>query len=297
MKRPFAMRHAVLASTLSLCSLAAMATEGAGLAVYPDGLENFLAGALPPPGLYGMAYVGGASYDTLRDERGDRIPVPNFKVDVGVLAPRLIWVTGHTVLGGQLALHSVFPLLDVDVKAGDGHWKSSGLGDVTVGVALGYHASPNFHYLVALDVYAPTGAYDRNDPSSLGKNIWMVQPVAALSYLQATGVNADLKVMYDINQRNAATDTRSGQAIHADYALGWGFGNGWVAGAGGHVFRQVSADEGPAAAGKARAFAIGPTLSYNTGKGVFFTAKLQRESGVRNRPEGRQLYVKAVMPF
>lgn len=241
-----------------------------------------------------MAYAGGARYDTLR---GERIALSNFKVSVGVLAPRLIWVTGQTVLGGQLALHAVAPLLDVDARIGAGHWKSSGLGDVTLGAALGYHASPNFHYLVALDLYAPTGKYDRNDPSSLGKNIWMVQPVVALSYLQAAGVNAELKLMYDINQRNSATDTRSGQALHADYAVGYGFGNGWVAGVGGHVFRQVSADDGPAAAGKARAVAIGPTLKYDTGKGVFFTAKLQREYAVRNRPEGQQLYVKAVMPF
>lgn len=166
-----------------------------------------------------MAYAGGARYDTLR---GERIALSNFKVSVGVLAPRLIWVTGQTVLGGQLALHAVAPLLDVDARIGAGHWKSSGLGDVMLGAALGYHASPNFHYLVALDLYAPTGKYDRNDPSSLGKNIWMAQPVVALSYLQAAGGNAELKLMYDINQRNSATDTRSGQALHADYAVGYG---------------------------------------------------------------------------
>lgn len=89
-----------------------------------------------------MAYAGGARYDTLR---GERIALSNFKVSVGVLAPRLIWVTGQTVLGRQLALHAVAPLLDVDARIGAGHWKSSGLGDVTLGAALGYHASPNFH--------------------------------------------------------------------------------------------------------------------------------------------------------
>lgn len=44
------------------------------------------------------------------------------------------------------------------------------------------------------------------------------------------GVNADIKMMYDFNFRNGKTRTRSGQAFHADYALEWAFGNGWVIG-------------------------------------------------------------------
>jgi hypothetical protein len=296
-KASFNNGRAVLACGLSLACAAVSATEGGGLGVYPDGLENFMAGALPPPGLYGMAYAGRAEYDTVRDDTGARVPVPNFNVKVGVVAPRLIWVTGETILGGQLALHAVVPLLDVDAHAGAGRWKSSGLGDVTVGAALGYHASPNLHYLWALDVIAPTGRYDRTDLSSLGKNIWTLQPVAAVSYVQPYGWNADAKVMYDINRRNGDTGTRSGQALHADYALGWGFGNGWVAGVGGHVFRQVTDDSGPAAAGKARAWAIGPALKYDSGRGWFLTAKYQVEHGVRNRPQGSQFYLKAVMPL
>ncbi|SFV13359.1 SphA family protein [Pseudoduganella namucuonensis] len=297
MKPLFASSRAILALGVSFACAAASATEGGGLGVYPDGLENFMAGALPPPGLYGMAYAGRAGYDTVRDGGGNRVPVPNFKVEAGVLAPRLIWVTGRTVLGGQLALHAVAPLLDVDFRAGAGRWKSSGLGDITLGAALGYHASPSLHYLFALDVYAPTGRYDRADPSSLGKNIWTLQPVAALTYAQPRGLNGDVKLMVDINRRNGDTDTRSGQALHADYALGWGFGNGWVAGLGGHVFRQVADDSGPLAAGRARAHGIGPTLKYDSGRGWFLTVKYEREHGVRNRPQGRQFYLKAVMPL
>lgn len=291
-------KKSALALGLSLVSAAAMATEGGGLTSYPDGLENYMSGALPPPGVYALSYAGTARYDTVRDNAGNQVPIPNFNVRVNVIAPRLIWVSGQTVLGGQFALHTVLPLLDVDFKAGPGHFSSSGLSDITVGAALGYHASPNLHYLFALDVIAPTGAYDKADPSSLGKNIWVAQPLAALSYVQASGVNADIKAMLDLNRRNSATDTRSGSAIHADYALGWGFGNGWVAGVGGHVFRQLGEDSGPnAAAGKAQAIGFGPSIKYDTGKGLFFTAKLQREFSVKNRPEGKQLYLKAVLPF
>ncbi|WP_137176099.1 transporter [Massilia sp. HP4] len=287
----------ILATTLSIACGAARATEGAGLGVYPDGLENFMSGALPPPGVYGMVYTGGLRYDSVRDDAGRRVDIPDFRVRVDMVAPRLIWVTNRTVLGGQLAWHAVAPLLDVEMRGAGAQRASRGLGDMTFGAALGYHVSPELHYLLALDVIAPTGRYARDDPSSLGRNVWTLQPVLALSQVKAHGWNLDLKAMLDINCRNGDTDTRSGRAVHADYALGWGFGNGWVVGVGGHGYRQVSDDTGPAAAGRARAFAIGPALKYDSGKGWFLTAKFQRESGVRNRPRGEQFVLKLVLPL
>lgn len=273
------------------------ATEGGGLGIYPDGLENYFVGALPPPGVHFLLYGGAMRYDKLRGNNGQSL-LSDFKVDVNVLAPRLVWVTNQTVAGGQLAFHAIAPLLDVKFRANGATFKSSGLGDLTLGAALGYHHSPSLHQVVGLDIYAPTGDYSAKDPSSLGKNYWTFQPVWAITYMQPQGFNADLKLMYDINRRNSDTDTRSGQAIHADYAAGWGFGNGWVAGVGGHVFQQVQDDRGPASAmGKARAVAIGPSIRYANEKGVLVTLKWQKEFNVRNRPEGQQLFVKATIPF
>lgn len=284
--------------TLIAAASAAHATEGGGLGTYPDGLENYLSGALPPPGVHALLYAGLMKYDKLRDTNGHALPVPGFGVDVAVLAPRIVWVTPHKVLGGDLAFHTVLPLLNVSFKATGTRWRSTGLGDITFGPALGFHPSPSLHYVLALDLIAPTGRYSSGDPSSPGKNHWTVQPVFAISTMEAAGLNADLKLMYDINQRNGATQTRSGQALHADYALGWGLGNGWVAGLGGHVFLQTTADSGPASAqGKARAIGLGPSLRYADGRGVLVTLKLQKEFSVRNRPEGTQFFVKAALPF
>lgn len=291
-------RRLACAAALALAGGVAQATEGGGLGIYPDGLENFMSGALPPPGVHMLVYGGGARYDKLRGNDGERLPVPDFKVDVNVLAPRLIWVTPQQVLGGQLAFHAIAPLLDVTFKAGGQRYRSTGLGDMTLGVALGYHLSESLHYVVGLDMYAPTGEYDRKDPSSLGKNYWTAQPVFALSRISPDGFNADLKLMYDFNFRNSATDTRSGQAIHADYAVGWGVGKGWVLGVGGHAFQQVTDDNGPnSAAGRARAFGVGPSVRYMNDRGWLFTAKWQQEFQVKNRPEGAQLYVKLAIPF
>lgn len=274
-----------------------MASEGGGLAVYADGLENFMVGALPPPGVHFLLYGGSMHYDKLRGDAGESL-LADFKVDTRLLVPRLIWVTDRQMLGGQFVLHAVAPVLDIDFRANGTRFSQSGLGDITLGAGLGYHASSALHYIVGLDAVVPTGDYDRDDPASLGKNHWTLQPFYALTYTQPSGLNADLKLMFDINLRNKDTDTRSGQAIHADYSAGWGLGNGWVLGLGGHVFQQVRDDKGPnRAQGKAQALGIGPSIRYANANGWLLTLKWQKEFEVRNRPEGQQLYLKLAIPF
>ncbi|MBI6550303.1 transporter [Xenorhabdus sp. VLS] len=288
----------IYAAILSLLSTSVMATEGGGTGAYPDGLDNYLSGALPPPGIYALFYGGNIHYNQLRGKNGELIPVPGFKVNVNVLAPRLVWVTEQPVFGGQLAYHTIVLLLDVTAEAAGKHDNSKGIGDITFGPALGYHPAPDLVYVIGVNVNALTGRYDRNDPSSLGKNYRMAQPVWAMSYFPAYGLNADLKVMYDFNFRNKDTKTTSGQALHADYALGWGFGNGLVAGVGGYIFQQFTNDSGPnSAQGKASAFGIGPSIRYANDKGWPVALKWQKDFAVNNRPVGSQIFLKAEIPF
>lgn len=282
----------------ALAGGAANATEGGGLPVYADGLENFMSGALPPPGVHWLSYAGALHYDKVRDASGDQIPIPGFKVNVGVIAPRLIWVTEQKVMGGQLAFHVIAPLLTVKAEAMGESQRKSGLGDIVFGPALGYHPSERLHYVLGLDVYAPTGRYRKEDSANLGRNYWAFQPVAAVTYMQPTGLNIDTKFMFDVNMENNDTDTRSGNALHVDYAVSWGWGNGLVTGVGGYWYRQLGDDHGPnAGPGKARAFAIGPSLRYANDKGFMITAKWQTEMGVRSRPEGSAFMLKASLPF
>lgn len=290
-------RTCAVAAVLA-CVAAAHATEGGGLAAYPDGLENFLTGALPPPGVHTLLYGAVSRYTSLRGNDGERVGPPDFKVEVNALVPRVVWVTGQQVLGGQLAFEALLPLLDVSVLAGGATFGSTGAGDLVLGTAVGWHHGESLHSVAGLDVYLPTGDYDATDPSSLGKHTWTFQPVYAVSRIDPNGWNGDVKLMWDVNRRNSDTRTRSGQALHADFAAGWGFGQGWVAGVGGHTFQQITDDDGPAAAaGKARAWALGPSVRYATPQGFLVTAKLQREFGVRNRLEGTQFLVKATLPF
>jgi len=291
-------KTASIATCLLLASASALATEGGG-GIYPNGAENYMVGALPPPGTYYLLYGSHYEASTLRDNAGNKVPV-DFKVQVTAVAPRIVWVTNQQVLGGQLAFHAIAPLVDLKVAVAGASGSDSGLGDMTFGAGLGYHLSPNLHYVAAVDLNAPTGHFDKNAMANVGRNHWNIEPLFAVTYLQTSGFNGDLKFMYDFNATNKGTQYRSGQEFHVDYAAGWGFGNGWTAGVGGYVYQQTTDDTNAGATvadKRGRAMALGPSIKYDSGQGWFLTAKYEKEFQVRNRAEGGGLKIKAILPF
>jgi len=282
----------LLVVSMFLMANSAMATEGGG-SIYPNGNENFLVGAMPPPGFYTLLYADYFHSHTLRDNNGDRVPI-DFNVNVHALAPRFVWVTKQKVLGGNLALHTILPLLNVDVQVNNKRDSSTGLGDIVIGPGLGYHLSDKFHYVFAFDINMPTGTFDTSRLANTSRNYWNIEPLVTASYIQPEGINADIKVMYDYNFKNSKTDFLSGQELHADFAAGWGFGNGWVVGLGGYAYQQITDDEKNGVTvpdNKGRAFGIGPSIKFDNGKGWFITAKWQEDIGVRNKAEGHNLKI------
>lgn len=299
----FSRTRAALLAPLAAGMLATMpaahATEGGG-SLYPLGADSFAAGAMPPPGIYGMLFTQHYEATRVNGAQGQNLHVPGFGVRANAVVPRFIWVTGTKVLGGDLSLHAITPLVDLNVAVGGARQHKTGLGDITVGPGLGYHHSERLHSLVGVDFYLPTGGYRRGDLANIGRNYSAIEPLYILSYIDPAGLNADIKAGYLVNQRNSATDYRSGHEFHFDYALGWGLGNSWTVGAGGYYYFQTTKDHQGGVAlddSKGRAFAIGPAVKYDSGKGWFATLKWQKETHAVNRAQGSALWFKAVFPL
>lgn len=79
--------------------LAALATES-GTTAFPNGGEDFLVAAMPPPGWYGFVYFNHYRADRLADN-GGRMAVPQFKFKADVVAWRLDWVKPASILGAD----------------------------------------------------------------------------------------------------------------------------------------------------------------------------------------------------
>lgn len=289
-----------VAAMAMVCAVSGVRAGEGGGSSYSGGVENFLTGAAPPPGFHVLAYGNVYRADALKDGQGNDVPLPVFKVAATALATRFVWSTTTTLAGGNLVLHTILPLVDLKVTVPGQSQRKTGLGDITFGPGLAFHHSPNLHSVVAVDFVAPAGSYDKNDLTNIGRNYWSIQPLYTVSHIDPAGFNGDFKLTLNFNQRNSATDYKSGTEVYLDYSAGWGLGNGWVIGAGGYLLNQLTSDTSNGAAvpdSKGRAFAIGPSLKYDNGKGWFITAKWQREMAVRNRPEGSALWIKTLIPF
>lgn len=301
----------LVAITSLLFASGVMAKEGADQ--YPNGGENWLAGAMPPPGTYFKNYFGYYS-GTLRDGDGDK--VSGASVSAWFDALRVIHVTDKKFLGANYTMHAIIPFAHQRMKLG-GRASASGLGDIIVSPAVLAWHSGNWHWVAALDFYLPTGKYKSGDSrKSIGANYFSVEPAFAVTWLSPDGWEISGKFMYNIKSKNKSfrpelgapkMDYKSGDEFHMDYLVGKRFGP-WGVGVSGYYVKQTTNDEldgrkissslGPWSSGrKGEAFAIGPSLSYTNSSGMTFVAQWQHETYAKNRFRGDKAWFKLIIPL
>ena len=275
---------------------------------YPNGAENWFAGAAPPPGAYYVNYFGFYS-GKLKDGSGHDASLNGAtpSVDATFDAFRFVQVTRLKLLGADYAAHVIVPVVHQSVNL-NGPASYTGVGDIIVNpVILGWHR-PAWHAVTGLDVFLPTGHYDQNDGRvSIGANYYGFDPLLAFSLMPKSGWEASAKLMYNLKTTNPATNYHSGQEFHADYAVGKHIGR-WMVGATGYALAQTTDDTvngqiAPAAPGlwnsgrRGEVFAIGPSAGYTNSHHMTFTADWQHETLVSNRFGGDKLWFKMIIPI
>lgn len=288
----------VLAVLCILCmtQVDVAATEDGGGA-YQNGAECFMAGAVPPPGTYFLNYFMFYTADKFKIKDGPDVPHFDVKATADIL--RLIHVTKHQILGGFWGMHVFLPFVNVDLTTPGGSDTKFGIGDIIIDpFILSWH-SKNWHFATGVDVYIPTGAYDKDDMANIGRNYWTFEPVAAFTYVSDSGFEVSSKFMYDFNTENNDKDYLSGQEFHFDYLVGYKF-NPWGIGLSGYYYKQITDDEKDGKkfgdGNKGQVFALGPSIKYDY-KNMTFNIKYQREMSVENKPEGDKFWFKFVYAF
>lgn len=284
---------------LSLCcSTVTRATENGGGA-YPNGAEGFGAGMVPPPGTYFLNYLTYYSSGSFRNQNGHDA-LPDFNVDSVADVLRVLHVTKYQVLGGNWGMHVFVPVVYANVTVPGKKQRKGGIGDIIVDpFILSWH-SKNFHAVTGIDIYLPTGLYDRLDPASLGRNYYTFEPIVGATYLTDSGFEASVKMMYDINTINTHTDYTSGQEFHFDYTLAQKV-EPFTLGIGGYFYKQVTDDKqhGLTVAPdgfKGQVFAVGPQVKFDY-RNMFFLFKYQKEFFAENRPEGDKIWLNMMYAF
>ena len=278
---------------------------------YPNGVEDFAVGALPPPGVYLVNYLILAQKNSVRDNAGNSLPGA-FKADVVAEVPRFIYVSPFKVLGANWGAQVFLPYYSADLQAGSSlatpgdkalDSREKGLGDIIFSPAIfGWHFGPDLHAVAVLDIWAPTGNYDKNRPATtiLSKNHWTFEPLVAVSYLKE-GFDISAKLMYDFNTRNSDTATDPGQEFHIDWAVGYGLKNGLSGGLVGYNYWQTTDDEVNGVAVKDASSEVGGLgigIKYWPNHGPFsMTLKQYWEYGAKNIATGPQTQFKIIYAF
>lgn len=281
---------------ISLLSNQSNALES-GKSQYSHGAENFMSGAVPPPGIHGLLYATHYRADRLNDHNGDQVNIPNFDVQATAIVPRFVWVSETQILGGNFVLGTLIPLVHLNSTAANAKVSDSGLGDVIINTALGFHHSPQRHSAITIDTYLPTGDYNKNKIANIGTNRTAFEPAYAVTYI-GDKIAADARIGYIFNGKNNDTGYTRGDEFHIDYALGLNH-KAFTYGIGGYYQRQMQNDRLSGVSlenSKVEDFSIGPTLKYQN-KNWFITAKYEKEIIAKNRTEGDSFWIKTVLPF
>jgi hypothetical protein len=301
------------ALALAVACVPAHATEG-GLGRPITGLQGTsYAGVVPPtPGFtleIGYAYYSGQ----IGGQRETPIGIGTaLGVDAsfGLLdfTGVYVWPTGEGRWNYATAVAVPFATVDVEADVRLGRFglstsdSSSGLFDMTfVPVIASRHFSQTKHMSLALYVYAPTGSYDPERLANVSLNNWTFSPTVGYTQLGQGGtLEFSTVAAVDFYTENEATDYQNGAVFRADALLikrtasGWGFGaaGGWI--------EQLEDDTGPTAdrlgGFRGQSLAIGPIVTYNTGK-VEFSARWLYEFDVENRLEGNPVMLTGTMTF
>ena len=294
---------AALVGSLLLAGGIAQAKEGGDQ--YPNGAENWFAGAVPPPGNYFINYFGNWS-GKLKDGNGNNSTAygsPTPKLSATFESVRFLQVTKQTLFGGSWAWHVIAPVVDIDMRITPlgGKAGRTGMGDITVNpLIIAWHGK-EWHTVAGLDINLPTGAYGSDARKNIGTNYYSFEPIFGVSYLGSNGWEVSAKFMYNIKTKNTDTDYRSGDEFHMDYLIGKNIGN-WGLGVSGYYLKQVTNDKQNgvkvnADGNRGQVFAIGPSVKYRTKGGTHFIAQWQHETKVENRFGGDKVWLKMILPL
>jgi hypothetical protein len=245
--------------------------------------EGLVAGALPPPGVYGVLDNYWMSY-AWHDNKGNQT---NLKLDALVEIPIVLWSTGYKVLGADYAMALAQPFTYTDLKqannaglSNNAHWGN--FNTILVPGQLSWALPNDFHVKGSLSVYLDdaSSSTGRDAPSGggagSGNPYYTLEPGVALTWLH-DGWNLGVDLTYAYNFTNSSTNYSasgqklnytSGSEIAIDYTATKTIGK-WTFGIGAHQENQLSNDSGSGAAKcaatngcKVTNYGIGPLVGY-----------------------------------
>jgi len=303
---------------LGVAGESADAAEG-GFGVYLLGARGPMAGFTPPPGVY---FQDDTYFYSGKIGGGRALPtggllVANVSAQSWFNLPTTLWVTPAKILGGDLAFSATIPTfgaprVNANLLVNSPRFGPIGLNvtddktnlsDFQVGSFLGWH-SGNFHWQLGVSGIIPSGSYVLGQLSNASLNRPAVDVSGTLTWLDpAIGVDLSMAMGVTFNQVNRATDYKTGDEFHLEWATSKYITKEFTIGLVGYYYKQFTGDSGSGArlgAFEGRVIALGGTVGYTFEVGklpISTRIKVYREFDVQNRMEGTAGFFTVSLPL
>ena len=304
---------------LVLSSTFTFAEEGGSGHYMPGSISSFIDGVpAEPVFVMRLNYLNYKASSNIAIPKGSGGVLAQPDATINALGLTVLWAPDWELGWGdkwQFAMSSTLSVLNADLAGslnfngtslGYNQGNRTALGDlVFMPIMLNYNVNKDLNINARLGFYAPTGSYSYGRFINTGKNFWTVEPNIGIVYFgQENGREASLYFGVDFNEKNDATNYKSGTQIHFDGTLAQHFP--WLSGISGvgisgYWYKQVSDDSGEGAnfgAFRAEAAGIGPVVSWvdKTGKNVF-EMKYLKDFKNEKRLDSNTFWLKYVIKF
>ena len=258
---------------------------------YVPGSEGIKGASLPPPGFYFKDYNLFYIADHVNNANGQNLGIPNFQALTYANVPRAIWITDKTLLGGNIGVDALLPLIYQSVKAGSYRSDTFGIGDFFAESTLSWHPQ-QFDFAAGIGLWAPTGDSANPPTTRVGSGFWTPMFTAGATWYPDADKTWAISALsrYEINSEQRDTHDTPGQA----YTLEWGISKSCTktidCGVVGYYQQKVTGDTGSNPLGLTahnQVTAIGPEVSVAIPSAMTFVSlRYNYEFLAENRAQG-----------
>jgi hypothetical protein len=306
-----------LAVLFGLPAAPARAAED-GIGAYLMGSRSNGAGITPPAGVY---FNDDTYFYDAKIGGGKSLPfggllVANVSTQTWLNLPTTLWVTPAKILGGDLAFSLTSsvgePRVGASLLVNSPRFgplglnvtdDSTRLSDFFIQSFVGWQAG-NFHWQLGIGGVVPSGTYVAGELSNASLNRPAIDLFGTFTWLDpAIGWDLSAAAGFTFNQTNTATDYKTGDEFHLEWAATKYITKEFTIGVVGYYYQQFTPDTGTGAilgAFEGRVAAIGGSIGYTFEVGklpVSTRLKIYREFDAVNHVEGTSGFFSLSVPL